>query len=160
MEPDFDLVVLGDANPDLVLRGGDIVPAFGQADQVVEEAALVMGGSGGILACGAAKLGLRVAMVAAVGDDLFGRFVLDDLVGAGVDVDAVVVDAERPTGITVVLSAPQDRAMLTMSGTLGDLCRALIPPDLFQRTRHVHVSSFFLQRRLAPDLPDLFADVH
>ncbi|MEA2550944.1 MAG: hypothetical protein QOE25_713, partial [Actinomycetota bacterium] len=59
---DFDLVVLGDANPDLVMRGGEVTPAFGQAERIVDEAKLVMGGSGGILACGAAKLGLKVAM--------------------------------------------------------------------------------------------------
>ena len=160
MATDFDLVVLGDANPDLVMHGGDVTPAFGQAEHIVEEARLVIGGSGGILACGAAKLGLKVAMVAVVGEDLFGRFVRDGLVAAGVDAGAVVVDPERPTGITVVLSSPEDRAMLTMPGTVGDLRGALIPPDLLERTRHVHVSSFFLQRRLAPDLPDLFGDAH
>ena len=160
MTADFDLVVLGDANPDLVLHGGDIVPAFGQAERIVEEARLVMGGSGGILACGAAKLGLKVAMAAVVGDDLLGRFVREELVAAGVDVSALVVDQERPTGITVVLSSPEDRAMLTMPGTVGELRGALIPPDLLERTRHVHVSSFFLQRRLAEELPDLLDDAH
>ncbi|MEA2556374.1 MAG: hypothetical protein QOI60_1705 [Actinomycetota bacterium] len=157
---DFDLVVLGDANPDLVMHGGDVTPAFGQAERIVEDANLVMGGSGGILACGAAKLGLTVAMVAVVGDDLFGRFVRDELVAHGVDISAVVVDGERPTGVTVVLSSPEDRAMLTMPGTVADLRGTLIPPDLLERTRHVHVSSFFLQRRLAEDLPDLLDDAH
>ena len=160
MFADFDLVVLGDANPDLVMRGGDVTPRFGQAEHIVEEARLVMGGSGGILACGAAKLGLKVAMVAVVGEDLFGRFVREELIAAGVDISALVVDSERPTGITVVLSSPNDRAMLTMPGTLGDLRGSLIPADLLERTRHVHVSSFFLQRLLAEDLPDLFGDAH
>ena len=62
MDP-IDLLVLGDANPDLVLRGGDIVPAFGQAERLVNEATLTVGGSGAILACGAARLGLRVALM-------------------------------------------------------------------------------------------------
>ena len=30
---DLDLLVLGDANPDLVLRGGDVTPAFGQTER-------------------------------------------------------------------------------------------------------------------------------
>ena len=157
---DFDLVVLGDANPDLVLRGDDVRPAFGQAEKLVDEARLVMGGSGGILACGAARLGLRVAMVAVVGDDLFGRFVREELEGRGVDTSAVVVAPSTPTGVTVVLSSPQDRAMLTMNGTIGDLRGSMVPDGLMERTRHVHVSSFFLQRGLAPDLPVLFDDAH
>lgn len=160
MALDFDLVVLGDANPDLVLRGDDVVPAFGQAEKLVDEARLVMGGSGGILACGAARLGLRVAMVAVVGDDLFGRFVREELDGSGVDTSGIVVAPAKSTGVTVVLSSRQDRAMLTMSGTIGDLRGALVPEGLIQRTRHLHVSSFFLQRALAPDLPDLFDDAH
>ena len=55
----MDLLVVGDANADLVLRGGDIVPAFGQREQLVDHAALVLGGSGAIVAAGAARLGLR-----------------------------------------------------------------------------------------------------
>ena len=58
---DLDLLVLGDCNPDLVVRGGDLRPRFGQAEQLVDEARLVVGGSGAIMACGAARLGLRTA---------------------------------------------------------------------------------------------------
>ncbi len=34
----LDILVLGDANPDLVLSGEDVVPAFGQAERLVDEA--------------------------------------------------------------------------------------------------------------------------
>ena len=93
----MDLLVVGDANPDLVLRGGDIVPSFGQREQLVDHAELVLGGSGAILAAGAARLGLDVAMVACVGDDALGRITLDALRAAGVDVSAVVTDPEVAT---------------------------------------------------------------
>ena len=75
----FDVLVLGDANPDLVLSGETVVPAFGQAERLVDEARLVIGGSGAIFACGAATLGLRVAFAGVVGDDMFGRFMCDQL---------------------------------------------------------------------------------
>ena len=71
----FDILVLGDANPDLVLIGETVVPAFGQAERLVNDARMVVGGSGAIFACGAARLGLRVAFAGVVGDDIFGRFV-------------------------------------------------------------------------------------
>ena len=83
MAADLDLLVLGDANPDLVLHGGDVVPAFGQAEHLVDDARLTIGGSGAILACGAARLGLRTAIAAVVGEDLFGRFVRDGLARSG-----------------------------------------------------------------------------
>ena len=50
--------------------------------------------------------------------------------------------------------------MLTAPGTIGDLRAELIDPTLLHAARHVHVSSYFLQRALAPDLPTLFDDVH
>jgi sugar/nucleoside kinase (ribokinase family) len=156
---EFDLLVLGDANPDLVLRGGDVEPAFGQAERIVEQAQLSIGGSGAIMACGAARLGLRVAFAGVVGDDLFGSFMRDELVERGIDTRGLVVDPVRPTGITVVLSTSEDRAMLTAPGTVGDLRSELIDPGLLSAARHVHVSSFFLQRGLAADLDDLFAEV-
>jgi sugar/nucleoside kinase (ribokinase family) len=156
----FDLLVLGDANPDLVLRGGDVHPAFGQAERIVDEGRLTIGGSGAILACGAARLGLRVAFAGIVGDDLFGTFMRDELVRRGVDTRGVVVDPARPTGVTVVLSVGEDRAMLTALGTVGDLRGSSIDPALIAASRHVHVSSLFLQRALMPDLPELFDAVH
>ena len=159
MASDLDLLVLGDANPDLVLRGGDVVPAFGQAEHLVDEARLTIGGSGAILACGAAKLGLRVAIAAVVGDDLLGRFVRDGLADRGVDVGGIQVDPETPTGITVVLSGPADRAILTMPGTIAGLSAQRIEPAMLERARHVHVSSYFLQAALTPAVPDVFRSV-
>jgi sugar/nucleoside kinase (ribokinase family) len=156
---DLDLVVLGDANPDIVLHGGDVVPAFGQAEHLVESANITLGGSGGILASGAAKLGLRVAICAVVGDDLFGRFVTERLAGAGVDTGGVTIDASTPTGVTVVLSGPDDRAILTMPGTVAALGVDAIDRSLLDRARHVHVSSYYLQRRLTPELPAMFDDI-
>jgi sugar/nucleoside kinase (ribokinase family) len=156
---ELDLLVLGDVNPDLVLRGGEVIPAFGQAERIVEEANLTIGGSGGILACGAARLGLRTAFCGVVGDDLFGRFVREEMMGHGVDISGLIVQPDRPTGITVVLSAPDDRAMLTAPGTIGDLRADLLDLRLLHSARHVHVSSFFLQPGLAADLPRLFQSI-
>jgi sugar/nucleoside kinase (ribokinase family) len=154
----FDLLVLGDANPDLVLTG-DVEPAFGQEERLVDEARLTVGGSGAIVASGAARLGLRVGFCGVVGDDAFGRFMRDELERRGVDIGGLVVDAARPTGVTVVLARPNDRAILTHAGTIADLRTELIDPARLERARHVHVSSYFLQQSLAPELPALFERV-
>jgi sugar/nucleoside kinase (ribokinase family) len=156
---DFDVLVLGDANPDLVLRG-DVEPAFGQQEKLVDDALLTVGGSGAIFACAAAKLGLRAAICSVVGDDPFGRFMVDELTANTVDVDGVSVDPGVQTGVTVVLSRPDDRAMLTSAGTIEALTGARVDRELLHAVRHVHVSSYFLQGGLRPDLPKLFEEVH
>ena len=158
MSEPVDLLVLGDANPDLVLTG-DVDPAFGQAERLVDEAHLTVGGSGAIVATGAARLGLRVGFCGVVGDDPFGRFLRDELDRRGVDVGGLLLDAARPTGVTVVLARPTDRAILTHAGTIADLRTDLIDPARLERARHVHVSSYFLQQSLAPELPALFERV-
>jgi sugar/nucleoside kinase (ribokinase family) len=160
MTAEFDLVVLGDVNPDLVLRGGDVVPAFAQAERLVDEARLTIGGSGAIMACAAVSLGLRVALCGVVGADHFGDWMRERLAAKGVDTRGLHVADERPTGITVVLSTAEDRAMLTMPGTVADLRRGLIDLDLLRAASHVHVSSYFMQRSLAPDLSDLLGVAH
>ncbi len=157
---ELDLLVLGDVNPDLVLTGEDLTPAFGQVEQLLDGAALTIGGSGAIMACGAARLGLRTAVAGVVGDDLFGRFMTDSLVARGVDVSGVVVAPGAATGLTVILARPQDRAILTFPGTAAALTGALVGSELVQRARHVHAASFFLQTELAPELGRIFAGVH
>ena len=48
MPGSLDVLVLGDADPDLVLRGDNVAPAFGQAERLPNEAHLTVGGSGAI----------------------------------------------------------------------------------------------------------------
>ncbi|MET7463601.1 carbohydrate kinase family protein [Nonomuraea sp. NPDC005501] len=153
---DFDLLVVGDANPDVIVSGAPRRPAFGQREELVDAGDLVLGGSGAITACGAARLGLRVAFAGRVGDDPAGAFVLDTLGRRGVDVSACVVESGAATALTVILADGQDRAILTAPGCLGRTSAGDVPPELLARVAHVHVSSFYLQPRLAEGVPDLF----
>ena len=154
----FDLVVIGDCNPDVLVLGDDLAPAFGQQEKLVASMALVVGGSASITAVAAARLGLRVALAAAIGDDAAGGFMLAELARAGVDTGAVAVRPQRPTGMTVALSRGDDRAILTAEGVIGTLTAADVPAELIARARHVHVSSYFLlERSLGPGLAALLA---
>ncbi|MEV5893981.1 carbohydrate kinase family protein [Nonomuraea fuscirosea] len=152
----FDLLVVGDANPDVIVSGSPRHPEFGQREQLVPAAGLVLGGSGAITAYGAARLGLRTAFVGRVGDDPAGAFVLDALRAGGVDVSACVVDPAVPTAMTVALVDGDDRAILTAPGCLDRLGAPDVPPGLLERAAHVHVSSYFLQPLLAAGLGGLF----
>jgi sugar/nucleoside kinase (ribokinase family) len=152
---DFDLLVVGDLNADLILRG-DVEPAFGQVEKLIDAATLTLGSSSAIFACGAARLGMRVALVGKVGDDEFGRFVVREMNERGVNTQGVVVDPRVKTGLTVILSRGNDRAMLTYSGSIGALRFAEIDQALIARARHLHVGSYFLLDALCPDIPMLF----
>jgi len=155
--PPFSVLVAGDANVDLVLRG-DVVPRFGQAEQLLDSGELVLGGSASITACGLARLGVPTALVARVGDDAFGRFTTEALRTAGVDTSTIETDATLPTGISVILSAPGDRAILTVPGTIPTLQPTAVLAAL-GAARHVHFASYFLQPSLAAGLTGLLTEL-
>lgn len=150
----FDILVLGDINVDLIL-GPQARPIFGQVETLVADAELTVGGSGAIFAMGAARLGLRVGQCGVVGDDSFGRFLLASLHSRGVDTRGVVILPSAKTGVSVHLNADGDRAILTHLGTIDTLSVEMIAPDLLAQTRHLHITSYFLQHNLRAGLPDL-----
>jgi sugar/nucleoside kinase (ribokinase family) len=169
------VLCVGDANPDLVLRG-DVVPRFGQREQIIESADLVIGGSAGITAHGFARLNRPVSLVAAVGGDVFGAELRERLRRAGVDVSPLVTRADTATGLSVILypaadrgatgdteNAPDDRAILTEVGAIPTLTAAEVLAAA-RRTMpmglaHVHFASLFLQPHLHAELPNLLAEL-
>ena len=155
----YDILVAGEINPDLVLTG-DVTPAFGQAEKLVDSASFSIGSSCAIFACGAARLGLKVGFIGVCGDDLFGRFMLDEMTRRQVDVSPIIVDASVSTGMSVILSTATDRAILTHVGSMNCLRADQITGELLARSRHIHVASYFLQSAEQPGLPDLFRRAH
>ncbi|MEW1720070.1 carbohydrate kinase family protein [Streptomyces sp. NPDC093109] len=152
----FDLLVIGDANPDIVLGPLDGQLPFGQREQLVDTGLLTLGGSAAIMACGAARLGLKVALAGRIGDDEAGRFVHAALRDRGVDTTALRLDPALPTPLTVMITrADGDRTILTSPGTLAATGPDDVPEALLTGARHVHAASFFLLPRLAAALPGL-----
>jgi sugar/nucleoside kinase (ribokinase family) len=161
MKPDkpFDLLVAGEINPDLILTGY-VTPEFGQVEKLVDNATLAIGSSSVIFACGAARLGLSVAFIGKCGDDVFGRFMLDEMSKRGVEIGNVIVSRAESTGLSVILNNGVDRAILTHSGLITELQASDISDSLLTQARHLHVASYFLQTKLQSDLPALFKRAH
>ena len=119
---------------------------------------MVVGGSAAITAVAAARLGLSVELVAAVGADPAGDFMLGQLAREGVGTAAVAVRDGAPTGMTVALSHGADRAILTALGAMASLTAQDVPAALLARARHVHISSYFLlEHSLGPGLAAMLA---
>jgi len=152
----YDILVFGETNVDLILRGDDLVPSFGQAEKLVDDATLDLGGSSGIFACGAGRLGLSLGFVGKLGNDEFGTFLKKTLNDRGVDTEHMIIDPQLKTGLTLHLSRTHDRAMLTYPGTIAALKPEDVDVNLFEVTRHIHFSSYFLQTGMQENLAELF----
>ena len=92
----FDLACLGRLAVDLYAE------QVGCALEDASSFAKYLGGSSANIAFGAARLGLRAAMVSRVGDEQMGRFLLQTLQREGCDTSQVQLDAERLTGLVLL----------------------------------------------------------
>lgn len=151
----YDLLVVGDLNPDLILAG-DVLPEFGQAEKIVSDANLTLGSSAAIFACGAARLGLKVALAAKVGRDVFGDFVIKELEKRQVSTAYILRDPLLHTGLSVILLRGADRAILTYPGAIPALKAGEIPRSLLANSRHLHLASYYLLPALQPGVTALF----
>lgn len=151
----MDVVVVGELNPDLIFTGLDQPPAIG-VEQLASGFELTLGSSSSIFAVALARLGLRVGMISKVGDDDFGRFCVNFLREEGVDTSRIIVDKRLKTGVTVSLSYPQDRLLVTYQGTIAGLKLGDLDWGYVKEARHLHMSSFYLQEGLRPDFAVVF----
>ena len=151
----YDVITFGDLCVDLIVSGGDVVPRFGQVEQLVGDYALEMGGSCSLFACQAAKLGLRTGILGRVGDDAFGRLILDRLAGCGVETAHVMVDPSLKTGLGIALCREDDRAILTYMGSISAIQADDVTDEFLASARHLHYGSYFLHTGLMPHAPSI-----
>src|SRR3954470_21043833 len=99
VSPIFDVVVVGKANVDYLVRGPRLPkPGHSVNGDYFQEAP---GGKGANQAVGAARLGARVAFIGRIGSDTRGDAVLSGLTREGVDVRHVTRDPAEPTGVAL-----------------------------------------------------------
>ncbi len=96
MDKHFDVVALGEGLVEFLQE------APGQPDYLQG-----FGGDTSNVVVAAARAGARTAYLTRVGDDSFGRSLLDLWRRAGVDTHAVAVDRDAPTGIAFALQEPR-----------------------------------------------------
>ncbi|WP_416974274.1 ribokinase [Streptomyces sp. 4F14] len=116
---EYDLLVVGSANADLVI-GVERRPGAGET-VLGSDLAVHPGGKGANQAVAAARLGARTALLARVGDDANGRLLLESQQGAGVDTVGVLVGG-APTGVALITVDPSgDNSIVVSPGANGRL---------------------------------------
>ncbi|MGH9020564.1 MAG: PfkB family carbohydrate kinase [Acidimicrobiales bacterium] len=115
--------VVGSANVDLVVRVGAL-PRPGET-VLGGDVERLAGGKGANQAAAAARLGAHSSLIACVGDDDAGEWLVAGLVAQGVDVSRVA-RRERPTGVALItvdafgenqiVVAPGANAQLSLAG--------------------------------------------
>ena len=116
------VLVVGSVNVDLVVAAPRL-PAPGQT-VTGGDLARYQGGKGGNQATAAARLGARVAVVGAVGDDEMGRQARSALASEGIDVAGLAV-SRRATGVALIVVDPRGENLITVAPGANDEVHAV-----------------------------------
>ena len=153
MKP-YDVIAIGELNVDLLLNRIEGFPEIGK-EKFAGDMLLTLGSSTAIFAANSAALGVRTGFAGMIGRDMFGELVKRSLREKGVDTRFVIESDACATGATIVMNYGEDRANLTYQGAMDRMRFADIDKDLFTLTRHIHLSSIFMQSGLMQDLGEL-----
>lgn len=150
-----DVSVVGELNLDLILYG---LPEKLQLEREIlaGNLSITLGSSSAIFAHNLALLGSSVGFSSSIGGDPLGEICVERLRESGVDVSGVRRFAEKTTGLSVILPQGKERYILTYPGTMAEMTAADLDLNYVFAAKHLHLSSYFLQKALQPGLPELF----
>ncbi len=134
MSKRLDLITIGRSSVDLY--GGQI----GGRLEDMRSFDKYIGGSPTNIACGTARLGLKSALITAVGDEHMGRYIREELEREGVDTRGIKTDPERLTALVLLGIRDQEQFPLIFyrenCADMG-LCADDIDPDFIREARAV-----------------------
>lgn len=108
------VVVVGSIAMDLVVTSA-VRPGAGET-VLGDSFVTVPGGKGANQAVAAARLGAKVSMVGCVGDDYYGRQLIQNLEQNGVSIDCVKPITETGTGTAHIVLAEGDNSIVVVKG--------------------------------------------
>jgi ribokinase len=140
------LIVLGSVNADHVLQ----VPSFPRPGETLHGSGyrVIPGGKGANQAVAAARLGADVAFIACVGDDAFGMNIRQDFAKDGINIDAVMIEQNKPTGIAMIQVAASGENSICISAEAN----ACLTTDKLQPHQHLIANANMLLMQLETPL--------
>ena len=127
-----------------------------EREHLAKDLSITLGSSSAIFAHNLASLGNKVGFSSSIGSDPFGEICLSRLAESGVDLSRVRRMPGKTTGLTVILPQGKQRYILTYPGTMFEMSEKDLDLDYIFSARHLHLSSYFLQKGLQPSLAEIF----
>ncbi|MGC8777932.1 MAG: carbohydrate kinase family protein [Candidatus Caldatribacteriaceae bacterium] len=140
----FEVVCVGIACADVLVKPVLKFPERGKLG-LVEELTLQAGGCALNAAIDLAKLGVSTAMVGKIGNDGFGRYLLEVFQNEGVNVEGLVIDPLTPTSASVVLiDEIGERSILHLLGTNARFTFEDVNLDLVRSSKVLFIAGALL----------------
>ncbi|PLT44485.1 Ribokinase [Paenibacillus pasadenensis] len=118
------VAVAGSLNMDLVISMGRM-PLAGET---ISGSALhtLPGGKGANQAAGCARLGAATEMIGRVGEDAFGKQLLEQMRRMGVGASGIGVHPSEPTGVASIYHTPEDNCIVIVADANGECGEAWV----------------------------------
>jgi sugar/nucleoside kinase (ribokinase family) len=146
----FDCLCLGIVVADHVCESISHLPAAGEL-VLTPRTHLTIGGCAANVAVDLVRLGRTAAVVGCVGDDPFGRFVVDELDAAGVDVSHIARLPGEATSTSMIINVRgEDRRFVHSPGANARLDGS-VPRELLAQTRAIYVGGYGLSDQPTPE---------
>ena len=150
----FDVIAIGELNVDVILNNIDGEPEIGK-EKFAKEMILTLGSSTAIFAANIACLGSKTGFIGMIGQDTFGDLIESSLSNKGVDISMLIRSDKYSSGATICLNYHEDRANVTYQGAMDFMTFDDMDKTLFTKTKHIHLSSIFMQSGIKKDLPEV-----
>ena len=150
---EIDCLCTGILFADVACSPVDRVPDAGEL-VAPERIQLGLGGCASNTALDLARLGVRVGASGCVGHDVFGRFIVDELAGGGVDTRGIHRLDEIPTACTMIINVQrQDRRFLASPAANTRFTVEHIPSEWVTQAKVLYIGGY--RMLLALDTPEM-----
>jgi ribokinase len=114
------ILIVGSSNTDMVIKTNNFP---GPGETILGGRFLMnAGGKGANQAVAAARLGGMVTFVGKIGDDIFGKQAVQQLLDEGINVDYVAIDPENPSGVALItVDSKGENSIVVAPGSNGTL---------------------------------------
>lgn len=127
------------------------IPAAGEL-VLSERLSLTIGGCAANVAVDLAKLGIDVGLAARIGDDIFGRFVREQLAASGVNTNYLFETPDCDTSGTLVINVRgEDRRFIHSFGANAHFDGSEMPAEAIAGAKVLYVGGFFAMPRLTAE---------
>ncbi len=138
----MDILVIGISVLDILVK--PVTPDIFTRDATSVKIEFNPGGDGLNVAVNAAAMGMNTGLATTVGNDGNGMTIRDYLDEKGVDTSALRVSEDLPTGVSLVLTAPDgERHFLSDKDILGEIVAGQITEDMLEGVRILSMNSFY-----------------
>jgi sugar/nucleoside kinase (ribokinase family) len=139
-----DIICVGILVADVLGKPVDSLPEKGKLG-LVDRMSLQIGGCAANVAIDLAKLGLKTTVIGKIGDDNFGKFLLDTLNSEQVDISGLIIDKKVSTSASMVMiSGDGERSILHSFGANAKFGFDEINLDVVRKSKILLIAGTFL----------------